>query len=472
MYVSRLSVLSLLLNFFSISTNTAWALQSNEPYDPQFFDYLCDGSGGDRPRCKENHVLVDVPGSCVENNASVCPIVFFFHGAGGSNIWFPKLSGVHSHGYIGVYPQGEDGWNTGPKSTNNCDYTDYDCQEDPNEALFIYNIIGGLRAEGASGNVYLIGNSNGAALTYRVAVNAHPSNGIKAIIAKVTQLLAEPEQSGPGPENYNTIQPGFTPRLSVLNIMGSADNVIPYAGGSSPVFGDHEEFQLMDALESVRAWADHNGCDTDAIETALVTDTGDNTATKYEFQNCQEGTQVVHYNLHGAGHDAGGATIEDVKVDFDLIYNFIQSVENETSPPPPPAPTPPAPTPPTPTPPSGGDCEDDPTWYGKFSNSHDCNYVSENLKRCAWENAQGVTATVACRLTCDPDSCETETEPTATPPEPSPSPDCVDDPEWAGKFNSDHDCDYVAESPHSRCEWKNSKDERAFEKCPQACSSC
>ena len=73
------------------------------------------------------------------------------------------------------------------------------------ETQFIYNIIDSLRLEGASGNVYLIGSSDGAALTYRVAVNALVTYGIKGIVAKVTQLLAEPERSGPGPHNYNVI---------------------------------------------------------------------------------------------------------------------------------------------------------------------------------------------------------------------------------------------------------------------------
>jgi len=465
MKLSRLSWSSLLLSCLSSSTtNTVWALTSNLPQDPQFFDHLCDDSGGDRPHCKENHVQVDVPANCVVDGGSDCPILFYFHGAGGTNAWFSKLSDVHDNNFIGVYPQGEDGWNTGPKNSNSCDWNDFECKEDPNETQFIYNIIDGLRLEGASGNVYLIGNSNGAALTYRVAVNAHVKYGIKGIIAKVTQLLAEPKQSGPGPNNYNVIQDMSTPKISVLNIMGSDDPVIPYEGGSSPVFGTHEEFQLMDAYESIAAWSNHNGCTATPITSEFVTDYGTGVGTKYEFQNCLEGTRVMHYNIDGAGHNAGGATIDGEKVDYTIIYEFIQDLEDGTSsPPPPPAPTPPAPAPnppapaPNPTPTTGGACTDDPNWHGKHGTAHNCAYVAENLLRCNWKNEAGEKAQEKCQVTCDPDCEETE---------------CTDDPDWRGKFNEKHNCEYVANNPSVRCGWKNSNDETADQKCPVTCDTC
>ncbi|GMI47528.1 hypothetical protein TrCOL_g13170, partial [Triparma columacea] len=61
-------------------------------------------------------ILVDVPTTCA--GKSNCPIIFFFHGAGGKNtMWAPKVGpdihdGVNS--FIGIYPQGVDSqWNTG-----------------------------------------------------------------------------------------------------------------------------------------------------------------------------------------------------------------------------------------------------------------------------------------------------------------------------------------------------------------------
>ena len=81
-------------------------------------------------------------------------------------------------------------------------------------------------------------------------------------MTKVTQLLASPLRNGPGELNYN--QPGSGgPAVSVLNIMGMDDLLIPYEGGSSSVFaGGDESFQLMSGLESMATWAAHNGCYT------------------------------------------------------------------------------------------------------------------------------------------------------------------------------------------------------------------
>ena len=516
MKLLRLSWSSLLLSFLSSSTttNTVWALTSNFPQEPQFFDHLCDKSGGDRPLCKKHHVQVDVPASCVVDNGSDCPILFYFHGAGGTNAWFSKLSNVHDHNFIGVYPQGEDGWNTGPKDTNSCDWDDFECTTDPNETQFIYNIIDGLRLEGASGNVYLIGSSDGAALTYRVAVNALVTYGIKGIVAKVTQLLAEPERSGPGPHNYNVImEKSFmsTPKISVLNIMGSDDKVIPYEGGSSSVFGSYDEFQLMNAYESIMAWSNHNGCEETPIKSEFVTDYGTGVGTKYEFQNCLEGTRVMHYNIDGAGHDVGatidrydvyrnGATIDGEKVDYTIIYEFIHNLEDRTSSPPPaptvPAPTPtggacndddcddetPAPTPTVlvPTPTTGGACKDDPNWYkknnqtskhGKSKRVFNCATVAQNpLRNCHWENDAGEKAQEKCQLTCDPD-CDAETD-SSDDPDFDEENECTDDPDWAVKFNKEHNCDYVALNPSMRCGWENSNGVAADQNCPVACNTC
>ena len=60
-------------------------------------------------------VLLDVPAACVVSGTSTCPIGMFYHGHGGTNREFSTVDnprfggatvGVHTHGFIGVYPQG------------------------------------------------------------------------------------------------------------------------------------------------------------------------------------------------------------------------------------------------------------------------------------------------------------------------------------------------------------------------------
>ena len=381
---------------------------------------------------------------------------------------------------IGVYPQGEGGWNNGPKTTNNCHWSDFDCTDDPDEGDLIASIIEHVRSLGGTGNVYAYGNSNGAALAHRLASNGGTQLPIKGIIVSVTQLLQSPERSGPGLLNYN--QPSSnrgTPPVSVLSIMGDADGLIPYDGGSSSVFNGDDSFQLMSAMDSMDVWASHNGCTGSFQTTQHSTDTGDGTATKYDYTyGCPDGIYVEHYAIHGGGHGAGGVAVDGAKID---VLGFVSKVEGGGGG------SPPSPSPPPPPPPPS--CENDASWSGKFDSAHTCDYVAQNPdNRCFFENSEGVKASEACPEACDsscasPPATASPVPPTpvtlspiASPVAPPPSPPttgCENDASWSGKFNSAHTCDYVAENPVNRCVFENSEGVKASEACPEACdTSC
>jgi len=469
------------------SLDRSWGLNSNPEENPQDISYLCSDSGN-RPTCE---IQLDVPAACVNaDGISDCPIVFFLHGSGGTIQWFSRTSKVHEHNVIGVYPQGEGGWNTGPKDTNQCEWTDFDCDIDPDEGLLIKNIIDFLVEDGAVGHVYVTGNSNGAALAHRLAANAGDALPIKGIITKVTQLLETPERSGPGVYNYN--QPSNSSwKVSVLNIMGTQDALIPYNGGSSAVFGDYQnDFVLMPALDSMVAWAEHNQCDTTPITTISISDMADGIAYKYVYPNCAEGIFVEHYAIQGAGHGAGGASIDGVKIDYDLTYQFIQACESNDS---------------------GGDggstpCEDDADWQGKHSAEHTCAYVSLIPDfRCTWEDSNGILAEDACPVACG--TCSTNSPvttpvspptvppttapvspptvpPTTAPVSPPTTPptttftapptvtECLDDTDWHGQYDPYHDCIFISQNPDARCRWVDSDGVSAMDACKLACGTC
>ena len=154
MYNNRIFLAS-----FCFCWSAAAALQANLPQEPQSLtDTICTG----RPR-SSCEVELDVPAACATDgpNDPSCPIVFFLHGSGGRNDGFSRNSGVHDANMIGVYPQGESGWNTGPKNSNNCHWSDYSCTTDPDEGDFIAHIIAEIRSMGGTGNIYAKGNSNG-----------------------------------------------------------------------------------------------------------------------------------------------------------------------------------------------------------------------------------------------------------------------------------------------------------------------
>jgi len=310
-------------------------LKSNAERKPQILSDMelssaCLGPG----RTNNCEVELDVPSKCITSTCgSTCPIVFYLHGAGGSNNGFKFGSDVHDYGYIGVYPQGENGWNTGPKDTNNCDWDEFDCNEDPDEGDFIADIIADVKSLGdMSGNVYIIGISNGGALAHRLAVNAGDSLPIKGIVAVVTQLLDSPPRSGPGVLNYNYPKAkGNNPgsKVSVLNVMGVADDLIPYEGGYSDVFEGETKFQLMSAMKSMTAWAEHNECSSFTNKN-VDTDMGDRTAKFYTWSCSDKSIIVEHYALEGVGHGAGEAEIEGIAVEFDLAADFIDRCENNS----------------------------------------------------------------------------------------------------------------------------------------------
>lgn len=468
----RFSALALALSLSCIVWSNA--LESNPQGDAQILSDssdVCTASSGRTSTCE---VELDVPSSCVDPNTSTstCPVVFFFHGAGGTNNWFAGTSNVHDYDFVGVYPQGENGWNTGPKDTNACAWDDFACSDDPDEGDFVARIIAELRRLGALGNVYLIGNSNGAALSMRLAVNAGDELPIKGVVTKVTQLLASPERSGPGVLNHNQPLAG-NPAVSILNIMGDADGLIPYDGGTSAVFGGDDNFVLMSALESMDDWAAHNGCALDpTITTGVAYSTNadpDGLATFYEYGGCPNGNIVEHFKLHGGGHSLGsGAAVNGKTIDYDLAFDFILRVEGMGGGG------------------GGGPCEDDSTWRGKFNDDHDCSFVGlHSAGRCSWEDQSGALAKDACKVSCN--TCDEPVTPTppapvtlapVTPapvspvPTPPPVSGCTDDPDWHGKYNELHDCAFVALATAYRCGWVSSDGISAGEACKYTCGGC
>ena len=325
---SRAACAALLLLTPPLRTASASLSLNGEGRPQSLTDVICPG----RPR-RECEVQLDVPRAC-SGASSDCPIVLYLHGAGGTIEEFPGTTGVHSAGYIGVYPQGEDGWNTNPKDINDCPWDDFGCTEDPDEGDFIASIISHLRSLGAGGNVYAVGFSNGSALAHRLAANAGPSLPIKGIVGMVANMLASPTRSGPGVLNYN--QPGNsgnTLPVSVLSVMGTADDLIPYNGGSSEVFqvegGD--AFQFLPSLDAMQIWAQHNSCgganSPETSEQQWSMDGRSGVATRFVYTNCPNGVLVEHYAVQGGGHGSGDAVIDGVSMTYDIAHNFIDRVE-------------------------------------------------------------------------------------------------------------------------------------------------
>ena len=211
-------------------------------------------------------VIIQVPN--VINPAINYPIVFAFHGNGGTNTsWVNRLRSYTNNGeFVGIYPQGFlKSWNLGEEASNADDVAFVDLII---EELQNYNNLD-------FDKMYAIGTSNGSGMVNKLGIE---TSHFRAIAPVVSQLM----ESSPLLSN--------TQPISVFQINGAADSVIPIEGG--PRFGH----LFLDALESAELWSNHFSCtSTPDIET-IVED------TLYIFKDCNNGKEIRYLRVENGGH--------------------------------------------------------------------------------------------------------------------------------------------------------------------------
>lgn len=198
------------------------------------------------------------------------PVVFALHGNGGSaSNWLPQMRPfIERDGWIGVYPQGiKKSWNLGMERSK------------ADDVAFIEKVISELQNYQNIDHerLFVIGYSNGAGMANKLAIHTNYFTAIAAIVSPLTT------KNRP---NLNT-QP-----VSVLQIMGKNDALIPYNGGMSRI-----GHNFLSAEKSIAAWANTNGCQIKPRKSRTYSDNA-----KMEFFGCREGKQVVHYGASGVGH--------------------------------------------------------------------------------------------------------------------------------------------------------------------------
>tara|TARA_X000001036_G_scaffold386161_1_gene381100 strand:- start:2036 stop:2995 length:960 start_codon:yes stop_codon:yes gene_type:complete len=226
------------------------------------------------------------------NDSIKQPLVFNFHGYG-SNAYEQMNYGdlrsqADANGFILVHPDALDDiggtsyWNMGGWSVSEHD-----------DLEFIDNLIN-LLVDKYSINterIYSTGMSNGGFFSFHLACNLNASF---AAIASVTGSMSFETY-----DECNARKP--TP---ILQIHGSSDTVVPYAGLSvimKPV---------MDVMEH---WRINNSCD-DFIHAVpgIIPGTSSWTET-YLFDNCLNQTQNIHLYVQGAGHIWPGSIFARIK---------------------------------------------------------------------------------------------------------------------------------------------------------------
>ncbi|GMH74738.1 hypothetical protein TL16_g06542 [Triparma laevis f. inornata] len=237
-------------------------------------------------------ILIDIPTTCAGKSGSTCPIIFFFHGAGGV----------------------DNQWNTGSQTGDVAEVDD---------VAFVISIMDDILSKyyGWSGSFFGYGHSNGAALVNKLAANGA---GFHGLAAAATQLVESPESSNdPVGSNYlyNTIPNPKAKLVPMLGMHGDSDGTIPYDGGE--LFGG--PYVLYSERDSQDIYAVLNGCTEDQTYTettvGAVTDSGEtSTATKYEYP-----CNVVGYKVAGGNH--GVAQSIDGKSPTKVAMEFFKDID-------------------------------------------------------------------------------------------------------------------------------------------------
>lgn len=216
----------------------------------------------------ERHYTVHTPLSW--DVSTPLPLLFAFHGGGGEGHFFVEDldETIQAGTFIGVYPEGiENSWNLGREEST------------ADDVAFVLSILDALESMDGldTTDPVAMGFSNGAGFVHKLAVEADRFVGIGAMASQL--LVGKEPQAGDA-------------HVSVLQLHGTDDDVIPYDGGTAEM--DHD---FLPAEESAAVWAAHNGCDGTATETPS------GRHVRMEWAQCSTGTQVVHYRLEGVGHD-------------------------------------------------------------------------------------------------------------------------------------------------------------------------
>ena len=224
--------------------------------------------------------ILHVPGSYDRTRPT--PLVISMHGAAGWPAQQMDMSQwnrqADEHGFIVVYPSGIEG--EGPRL--------WRVGEEPGltrDVRFISELIDKLEAAYNIDptRVYANGLSNGGGMAF--VLSCRLSDRIAAVgMVAAAQTL---------PWTWCT---EHRP-VPMIAFHGTADRIIPYKGGRSPIAPD----QFPSVPTWTANWARRNQCETKPAESAVAAD-----VTRIEYRNCAHGAAVVLYRVQGGGHSWPG----------------------------------------------------------------------------------------------------------------------------------------------------------------------
>jgi polyhydroxybutyrate depolymerase len=238
-------------------------------------------AGGDRP------VTVRVPSGY---DGEPAPLLLVLHGYASTGAlagaYFALQPAADAHGVLLAAPDGlADAtsaryWNG---TAACCDYYG----NDPDDVGYLVGLIDEIasRVEVDPRRVYVLGHSNGGFMAYRTACDA------AAQVAAIVSLS--------GATEYEAADCAPSEPVSVLEIHGTGDTVVAYAGG----FIGAEPFPS--AVVTAETWAAYDGCDADPTSDADLRDVvlppGGDTIVE-RWGGCEGGSGVELWTVQGGLH--------------------------------------------------------------------------------------------------------------------------------------------------------------------------
>ncbi|WP_019930544.1 PHB depolymerase family esterase [Nocardia sp. BMG111209] len=223
------------------------------------------------------------------------PVVLAFHGGGGTAPQMERETGFDrlsdDAGFIAVYPAGyERSWSDSRGADTKAGAAGVD------DVGFVSAIIDRLVADNHAdpARIFATGMSNGAIFTEDLGCRL---GGRITAIAPVAGELSQPAAA--------TCQPPQP--VSVLEIHGTDDPIVPYAGGpvriTSNGHGGPGAVPVSSVADTQRQWLSVDGCTAPAaVDTLPDTAHDGTTVTVSVTGGCRDGSQVQLYSVAGGGH--------------------------------------------------------------------------------------------------------------------------------------------------------------------------
>jgi polyhydroxybutyrate depolymerase len=251
--------------------------------------------GGDRP------VTVHVPASY--DATQPAPLLILLHGYSSSgrehDAYFNLAPVADARGFVYAYPDGT----VDSQGNRFWDATDACCDFDrtgADDVAYLTSVIADIRAKLAIDpkRIDLIGHSNGGFMAYRLACDE--AGVVAAIVSLAGATFANPADCAPSAP------------VSVVEIHGTADDVIRYEGGTLSDVGPPAATTspYPGAEATAEAWANYDGCGGTStrlgakvdVDADLASGTDPAETSVAEWSGCKSGATVQLWTIPDGGH--------------------------------------------------------------------------------------------------------------------------------------------------------------------------